>query len=265
MQPATKNNKAKVLIVDDDTDLLELLSDIMTNEGYKVITATDGLDGSFKFNNETFDIVLTDIKMPKKDGIKFVQFIHAADAQKKLKGVANFKTTPIILISASADEYRMEIEVLGNIEILTKPFSPKEVLEKVGRLLEKKPAPATSAGTLLSFKAGEYVMKEGEIGTDVFFVKEGHLKVTKRADNGAEVTVTNINAGEMIGEMGFLLHKNRSASVMALTDSTLLCIPKEKFEAVMAGQPKWFRVLFETITSRLEDTTKFLVEAKSKN
>ena len=86
MQPATKNNKAKVLIVDDDTDLLELLSDIMTNEGYKVITATDGLDGSFKFNNETFDIVLTDIKMPKKDGIKFVQFIHAADAQKKLKG-----------------------------------------------------------------------------------------------------------------------------------------------------------------------------------
>ena len=51
MQPATKNNKAKVLIVDDDTDLLELLSDIMTNEGYKVITATDGLDGSFKFNN----------------------------------------------------------------------------------------------------------------------------------------------------------------------------------------------------------------------
>ena len=54
MQPATKNNKAKVLIVDDDTDLLDLLSDIMTTEGYKVVTASDGVDGSFKFSNETF-------------------------------------------------------------------------------------------------------------------------------------------------------------------------------------------------------------------
>jgi CheY-like chemotaxis protein len=261
-----KKNKYKALIVDDDRDLLEMLADILTTAGLKVVTATDGVDGSFKYNNETFDIILTDIKMPKKDGIKFVQYIQATEAQKMMKSGNNSKSTPIILISASAEEYRTELELLANIEILNKPFSPEVVMDKVNRLLEKKPTDKRAAeGNIVSFKSGEYVIKEGESGTDLFFLKEGTLKVFKKGVNGSEIIITKIVAGEMIGEIGFLLHKNRTASVVAMTDSKLISIPKEKFEAVLSIQPRWFKALFETIAKRLDDTTNLLMEERSKN
>jgi CheY-like chemotaxis protein len=261
----TKKNKYKALVVDDDSDLLEMLSEILTTAGFKVVTATDGMDGLFKYNNETFDIILSDIKMPKKDGIKFVQNIQDSEAKKMMNARKTFKATPIILISASAEEYKVELEVLGNIEILTKPFSPKVVLEKVTKLLESKVSTNNAAvGAMLTFKAGEYLIQEGEIGTDIYFIKEGNLNVMKKSHDGSDVFVTSVKGGEIVGEMGIVLHKKRTASVIAVTDSLVISIPKEKIEAVLVDQPKWFNVLFETITSRLEETTKLLVESKSK-
>jgi CheY-like chemotaxis protein len=265
MEVGKQKNKHKILIVDDDNDLLEMLSDILTNAGFKVVTATDGIDGSFKYSNETFDLVLTDIKMPKKDGIKFVQYIQSNDAQKMMKIGSNSKATPIILISASVDEYRMEIDLLENIDILSKPFSPREVVDKVNFLLDKKVSTTASAGAMVTFKAGEFVIKEGETGTDIFFVKEGKLSVVRKGANGKNVVISSVGAGEMVGEMGFLLHRTRTASVMAVTDCSLISIPKEKFEVVISAQPKWFKVLFETISTRLEDTTRLLVEERSKH
>ena len=261
---APKKPKYKALIVDDDKDLLEVLTDIFEAANFKVITACDGLDATFKFSNEMFDIILTDIKMPKKDGIKFVQYIQATEAQKMMKAGASMKPTPIILISAAIEDYRVELEVLGHIEVLSKPFTPKQVMEKVMGLLEKKTDAQTATGNLLSLKPGEYLMKEGDLSTDLFFVKEGCLKIVKKSESGEEVLITTIKAGEMIGEVGVLLHKRRSASAVALEESLVITIPKEKFESHFAAQPKWFKILFETVSNRLEDTTKWLVEERAK-
>ena len=263
MDNAAKKPKFKALIVDDDRDLLEVMSDIFVGAGYKVITASDGLDATLKFNNEMFDIILTDIKMPKKDGIKFVQYIQATEAQKMMKAGTSFKPTPIIMISAAIEDYRVELEVLGNIEVLSKPFTPKQVMEKVSSLLEKKSEPQTASGTLLSLKRGDYLMKEGEMSTEIYFLKEGSLKVVKQSSSGAEILVTTLKAGEMLGELGVLLRKKRSASVFASEDSIVITIPKEKFEAHLSAQPKWFRILFETISNRLEETTELLVEERA--
>jgi CRP-like cAMP-binding protein len=262
MEDSEKKIKCKVLIVDDDSDFLEMLSDILTAEGFKVTTAGDGVDGSFKYSNETFDLIMTDIRMPKKDGIKLVQLIQTDQAQKKMRLGASYKPLPIILISASLDDFRVEIELLGNIEVLNKPFSPKDVLDKVNRLLEKKTV--TPSSGVVSFKAGSVVIREGDESSDLYFVKEGTLKIVRKAKNGADVTVSTVGAGEMVGEMGFLLHKVRTASVLASTDCILINIQKEKLEAVIANQPKWFKVLLETVTTRLEDTTRLLAEEKSK-
>ncbi len=256
--------KYKALIVDDDKDLLEMLSEILISGGLKVVTAVDGVDAVFKYNNEKFDIILSDIKMPKKDGIKFIQHIQEVESQKMSNINNAFKPTPIMLISASAEEYSMELEVLGNIQILNKPFSPRDVLDKVNRLLGNKVNNVDHSTNMLSFKAGDYVMKEGEIGTDVFFVKEGTLEVFKKDNNGSEISITTIKAGEMVGEMSLLFNKNRTASVIAMTECLILSIPKEKFESVISTLPKWFKVFFETTVSRIEDTTRLLAEERSK-
>ncbi len=262
MEDLGKKIKQKILIVDDDKDFLEMLSDILTGAGFKVTTAIDGVDGLFKYSNETFDLIMTDIRMPKKDGIKFVQFIQTDEAQKKMRLGASYRPVPIVFISASLDDFRVEVELLGNIEVLNKPFSPKDVVDKVNRLLEKKPVTGTSG--MVNFKAGEVIIKEGDESSDLFFVKEGSLKIIRKATNGTSVTVSSVGAGEMVGEMGFLLHKVRTASVLAVTDCVLITIQKEKLEAVISTQPKWFKILLETVTTRLEDTTRLLIEEKSK-
>jgi CRP/FNR family transcriptional regulator len=139
------------------------------------------------------------------------------------------------------------------------------VVDKVNFLLDKRVPTTASAGAIVTFKTGEFVIKEGETGTDIFFVKEGKLSVVRKGTNGKNVVVSSVGPGEMIGEMGFLLHRTRTASVVAVTDCALISIPKEKFEVVISAQPKWFKVLFETISTRLEDTTRLLVEERSKH
>lgn len=263
MNVPTVIKKPKVLIVDDDNDLLEMLVDIFTSGGLKVVTAVDGVDASFKYNNEEFDAIITDIKMPKKDGIKFVQHIQLIETQKMMKQGSSYKALPVFLISASIDDYHAELELISNVDVISKPFSPKDVLQKVKNALENSRSQAPQSVSL-RFSSGDFVMKEGDSGTDIFFVKSGKLQVSKKGLNDAEVILCTVGVGEIVGEMGFLLHKNRSASVKAILDSELISIPKDKFDSIITAQPKWFRVLFETIASRLEDTTKDLVNEKSK-
>jgi CRP-like cAMP-binding protein len=256
--------RLKVLLVDDDSDLLILLSDIFEVEGYKVVTAKDGVDGSFKFANEIFDIVVTDIRMPKKDGIKFVQFIKATDAQRQVKTGEYTKTTPVLFISASLDDYSAEIGLFTKSAFLSKPFSSKDVIKKVNKLLEKTSSTGVNENTERCYKEGEFIIHEGDQDTDIYYVKDGSLQVLVKDKNEQMVSVATIKTGEIIGELGFLLRKPRTASVVALSDSILIPIPREKFDAVISAQPKWFKVLFETIALRLENTTKLLVEEKTK-
>ncbi len=107
-------------------------------------------------------------------------------------------------------------------------------------------------------------MKEGDTDDNIYFVKNGLLRVTKKDRDGQDVLVCTVGPGEIVGELGFLLKKTRSASVVASQDSSLILIPKQKFEEIISEQPKWFKVLFETISTRLEETTTQLVEERSK-
>ncbi len=263
MAQVLAGKKLKVLIADDDKDLLEMLVDIFTSDGMDVVSATDGLDAWVKYGEQEFDAVITDIKMPKKDGLKFVEEIRNLETEKKNVPGNSFVSIPIFLISASIDDYRQSIDRLANIEVIAKPFRPVEALRIVRKVLKGSQSKDSQIDSV-KLSAGEYVMREGDLSTDIFYVKSGQLKVTKKSSNNTEVTICTVKAGEIVGELGFLLHKPRSASVVAVLDTELVPIPKDKFDQIFCDQPKWFKMLFETIAARLEDTTQFLVEERSK-
>ncbi len=263
MSQVAVSKKFKVLIVDDDKDMLEMMVDIFESVGFKVITALDGLDGSFKFSNEEFDAVITDIKMPKKDGIKFVEHIQEKESQRLMRLGSAFRPLPIFIISASADDYRTELELLNNVEIIPKPFSTRFILTRVQHALERNTANVSQSAEL-SFKSGATVIKEGDFGTDLYLVKSGQVQVTKKGIDNSEIIICTIGPGEIVGEMGFLLNQARSASVVTTQDTEVISIPKQKFDTIISAQPKWFRVFVELLATRLETTTKELVEIKSK-
>ena len=243
-------SQIKILLVEDDADLKDLLLEVFSDTKYKVVTASDGIEGNFKFQNQDFDIVITDIKMPKMDGISFAKHVQRA------------KKVPIIFMSASTEDYKTELELFEDIEVLAKPFTPRDILLKVTKLLSKNMKKIENQN--IEIQAGDVVFEEGTIGDEIYFVKEGSLKILKKLDSGEDIEVVKIGAGEIIGELSGLLGAKRTATVVAETKTTLVLIPQEKINEVFKSQPKWLKVLFQTISRRLNETTKLLAKEKKK-
>lgn len=65
-----------VLVLEDDADIREIIEDTLTLNRYRIVTAGDGLEGERKFKNEKFDLIITDISMPKVDGVTFIKRVR---------------------------------------------------------------------------------------------------------------------------------------------------------------------------------------------
>ena len=119
----------RVLVVDDDRVIQQLLEVNLELEGYEVVaTASDGAEALDKIAKLNPDLVILDIMMPKMDGLEVC---------RQLKLNPKFSSLPIVLLSARAQDLdvREGLDV-GASAYLTKPFDPVELLEVVGRLLK---------------------------------------------------------------------------------------------------------------------------------
>jgi len=119
----------KILIVDDEPDILEILSFNLQKEGYEVISATDGNDGIQKAKLHEPDLIILDIMMPGKSGIEVCKILRA---------MPEFEDTLIIFLTALSDD-TSEIRGLemGADDYITKPISTKVIASKVNSLFRR--------------------------------------------------------------------------------------------------------------------------------
>src|SRR5687767_7812941 len=119
----------KVLIADDEPDILEILKYNLSNEGYEVFTARDGDEALEKARRNQPDLVVLDVMMPKKTGVEVCQILRAQAA---------FKDTLIIFLTAVNDE-GTQIKGLetGADDYISKPISPKVFLSRVNALFRR--------------------------------------------------------------------------------------------------------------------------------
>lgn len=117
----------KILIIDDEVDLLKLLKTVLTKEGFKEIyTAENGEDGLNLFRSVRPDLILLDIMLPDKDGYEVC------------KKIRETSMVPILFLSAKSEELdRILGFALGGDDYITKPFSPKEVAYRVKAQLRR--------------------------------------------------------------------------------------------------------------------------------
>ncbi len=113
----------KILIVDDEADIIEILQFVLEAQGYKCITAFDGEEGLKLAKEEKPDLIILDVMMPKINGYKI---------SRLLKFDEKYKNIPILMITArSQEEDRIIGEETGADEYITKPFKVEEVVAKV--------------------------------------------------------------------------------------------------------------------------------------
>ena len=120
--------KAKILVIDDEQIVHESCNRILTEEGYEVKSAFTGQEGFKKIKEETYDLVITDLKMPGISGM---------DALKKIKE-DNPDSGIIMVTGYSTAETAVEAMKLGAFDYLPKPFTPDELISVVNKAIEKK-------------------------------------------------------------------------------------------------------------------------------
>jgi CheY-like chemotaxis protein len=118
-----------ILVVDDDPVIQKLLSVNFEMEGYRVVTAGDGVEGLERVQADPPDLILLDVMMPRMDGLEVV---------RRLKSDPATKLIPVVLLSAKAQSTDIQHGVdAGADDYVTKPFDPLELLDKVSGLLGK--------------------------------------------------------------------------------------------------------------------------------
>jgi len=118
---------ARILLVDDDPMITELVVDMLGIEGYDVDTATNGLEALQKLERQRYDLIITDLHMPKLDGSGFYREL----AQRKLHSLKR-----IIFLTGTtgmSEEHRFVQE--SGVPVLLKPFNVSDLIELVRRLL----------------------------------------------------------------------------------------------------------------------------------
>ena len=120
----------KILIVDDEPNIVTLISRYVQREGYDIVTASDGREAIDKCKKEDFDVIIMDVMMPDTDGFT---------ACKKIK---EFKDIPVIMLSARGTEFdKLFGFEVGVDDYVTKPFSPMELIARIKVVISRKPVP----------------------------------------------------------------------------------------------------------------------------
>ncbi|GFH43051.1 DNA-binding response regulator [Lactococcus hodotermopsidis] len=110
----------KILVVDDEKPISDIVKFNLTKEGYEVLTAFDGEEALEVFANENPDLILLDLMLPKKDGLEVAREIRKSSE------------VPIIMVSAKDSEFDKVIGLeLGADDYVTKPFSNRELLARI--------------------------------------------------------------------------------------------------------------------------------------
>ncbi len=116
----------RVLIIEDDQDINDLLSEILLREGYEITKAYSGSEGKFCINNNEYDLILLDLMLPGMTG------------ESLIKEIRKTKVMPIIVISAKTiKEDRINVLRLGADDFIAKPFDIEEVIARIEAQLRR--------------------------------------------------------------------------------------------------------------------------------
>lgn len=135
MMSKNTHTPMKILVVDDDPDLRDLLREYLTRHGFAVSVMHDGEGLAARLERERPALIVLDLMMPKVDGLSALRDLRARNDD-----------VPVILLTARSDEVDRIVGLeIGADDYLGKPFSPRELLARINAVLRRRPAPEAAA------------------------------------------------------------------------------------------------------------------------
>jgi DNA-binding NtrC family response regulator len=212
---------ADILIIDDERAIRKTLSEILSFEGYKVEEAADGEEGLKKFKEKNYDLVLCDIKMPKLDGIEFLQ--RAGETNPDI---------PIVMISGHGNiETAVEAVKKGAYDFISKPPDLNRLLITIRNAMDK--STLVSETKVLKRKVSRVQEMIGE-SAGIKKIKE---TIDKVAPTDARILVTGENGvgKELVARW---IHEKSNRASGPIIEVNCAAIPTELIESELFGHEK---------------------------
>lgn len=211
----------KILIIDDERAIRSTLSEILQHEGYKADIAENGEDGLKKFSSENFDVVLCDIKMPKMDGIEFLEKAKAINPD-----------VPIIMISGHGNiETAVEAVKKGAYDFISKPPDLNRMLITIRNATDKTTL-VTETKTLK-----RKISKVQDMIGESLAIKKIKETIAKVAPTDARVLITGENGvgKELVARW---MHELSNRNTKPIVEVNCAAIPGELIESELFGHEK---------------------------
>lgn len=210
-----------ILIIDDERAIRNVLKDILSNEGFKVEEAADGEEGLKKFASNTYDVVLCDIKMPKLDGIEFLQKVTESNPD-----------VPVIMISGHGNiETAVDAVKKGAFDYISKPPDLNRLLITIRNAMDKTTLVQETKVLKRKVSKVQEIIGESEA---IQRIKE---TIDKVAPTDARVLVTGENGSgkELVARW---LHEKSNRSQSPIVEVNCAAIPSELIESELFGHEK---------------------------
>jgi DNA-binding NtrC family response regulator len=212
---------ANILIIDDEKAIRKTLSEILSYEGYKIDEAADGEEGLKRFGEKTYDVVLCDIKMPKVDGIEFLEKSREMNPD-----------VPVIMISGHGNiDTAVEAVKKGAYDYVSKPPDLNRLLITLRNALDKQSL--VTETKVLKRKAGKALEMVGDSGP----IKKIKDTIEKVAPTDARVLITGENGvgKELVARW---IHEKSNRSSGPMVEVNCAAIPGELIESELFGHEK---------------------------
>lgn len=214
---------AKILIVDDETPIRRTLRDILEFEGYEVDEAVDGLECVAKVQKEKYDVVITDIKMPKMDGIEALERLQILSPE-----------TPVIMVSGHGTiDTAVEAVKKGAFDFISKPPDLNRMLITVRNALDRSELLNTTQVLRKQVKASKGVNMIGE-SAPILEIKK-MLERVAPTDSRVLITGQNGTGKELVARW---IHEKSNRNDGPLVEVNCAAIPSELIESELFGHKK---------------------------
>jgi len=267
----------KILVIEDNDDIRENITEILDLAGYSVIAAGDGKAGVSSALSEKPDLVLCDIMMPVLDGYGVLHML-----QKN----PEMQTVPFIFLTAKSEQAEIRKGMgMGADDYIIKPFDTTEVLHSVEARLRKaemlkRPLPSDLQGVneLIGIAAGaehlrelkegrntnkfkkkQTIYMEGNHPSKLFYVVSGKVKTYLRNDDGKELIVGLYNEGDFLGYRALMENKTYKETAEALDDTELALIPRSEFDQLLGSNPAVMKKFVEILARSVEENQEQLL------
>ena len=212
---------SNILIIDDEKAIRKTLTEILSYEGYKIEEAGDGEEGLRRFRDKTFDVVLCDIKMPKLDGIEFLEKVRESNPD-----------VPVIMISGHGNiDTAVEAVKKGAYDYIAKPPDLNRLLITIRNAMDKNNLVAETK--VLKRKVSKVEEMIGESGP----IQKIRETIDKVAPTEARILVTGENGvgKELVAKW---VHEKSNRASGPLVEVNCAAIPSELIESELFGHEK---------------------------